>query len=584
MSQKLENLLNLALDADQGERERSEELDVGYDKEENVWELIVKYSGTLEAVRQTARSVTELLNGYAVIVIEEERIGQLAQLPEVEFIEKPKKLYFQTDVGRQVSCIDIVQDMPLSLRGKGTLIGIVDSGIDYENAEFRNEDGTTRIVSLWDQSVNGRPPAGYLAGTEYTREQIDAALATEDKEVRRQMVKTSDVSGHGTAVAGIAAGNGRGSEGRRFRGAAPEAELIIVKMGAPREGGFPRTTELMRGVDYIVRKAVELRRPVAINISFRNTYGSHDGTSLVERFLNDIADMWKNVICIGSGNEGASAGHVSGKVRRQISETVELAVQQREPALSIQIWKSYVDEMGVSVISPSGRQAGPFYEFLGAQRYILGDTELLIYYGEPKPYSVKQEIYLSLLPGKQYIESGVWKIVLTPGRIVDGEYQMWLPTQSSLNMGTAFLQPNSMSTLTIPSTASLAVTVAAYDARTFSYADFSGRGPAGMYEGENVLKPDIAAPGVRVTAPVPGGGYQSFSGTSFAAPFVTGSAALLMEWGIVRGNDPYLYGEKVKAYLRKGAKQLAGYERWPNALLGYGALCVRDSLPGLGSS
>lgn len=584
MSQKLENLLNLALDADQGERERSEELDVGYDKEENVWELIVKYSGTLEAVRQTARSVTELLNGYAVIVIEEERIGQLAQLPEVEFIEKPKKLYFQTDVGRQVSCIDIVQDMPLSLRGKGTLIGIVDSGIDYENAEFRNEDGTTRIVSLWDQSVNGRPPAGYLARTEYTREQIDAALATEDKEVRRQMVKTSDVSGHGTAVAGIAAGNGRGSEGRRFRGAAPEAELIIVKMGAPREGGFPRTTELMRGVDYIVRKAVELRRPVAINISFGNTYGSHDGTSLVERFLNDIADMWKNVICIGSGNEGASAGHVSGKVRRQISETVELAVQQREPALSIQIWKSYVDEMGVSVISPSGRQAGPFYEFLGAQRYILGDTELLIYYGEPKPYSVKQEIYLSLLPGKQYIESGVWKIVLTPGRIVDGEYQMWLPTQTSLNMGTAFLQPNSMSTLTIPSTASLAVTVAAYDARTFSYADFSGRGPAGMYEGENVLKPDIAAPGVRVTAPVPGGGYQSFSGTSFAAPFVTGSAALLMEWGIVRGNDPYLYGEKVKAYLRKGAKQLAGYERWPNALLGYGALCVRDSLPGLGSS
>ena len=584
MSQKLENLLNLALDADQGERERSEELDVGYDKEENVWELIVKYSGTLEAVRQTARSVTELLNGYAVIVIEEERIGQLAQLPEVEFIEKPKKLYFQTDVGRQVSCIDIVQDMPLSLRGKGTLIGIVDSGIDYENAEFRNEDGTTRIVSLWDQSVNGRPPAGYLAGTEYTREQIDAALATEDKEVRRQMVKTSDVSGHGTAVAGIAAGNGRGSEGRRFRGAAPEAELIIVKMGAPREGGFPRTTELMRGVDYIVRKAVELRRPVAINISFGNTYGSHDGTSLVERFLNDIADMWKNVICIGSGNEGASAGHVSGKVRRQISETVELAVQQREPALSIQIWKSYVDEMGVSVISPSGRQAGPFYEFLGAQRYILGDTELLIYYGEPKPYSVKQEIYLSLLPGKQYIESGVWKIVLTPGRIVDGEYQMWLPTQTSLNMGTAFLQPNSMSTLTIPSTASLAVTVAAYDARTFSYADFSGRGPAGMYEGENVLKPDIAAPGVRVTAPVPGGGYQSFSGTSFAAPFVTGSAALLMEWGIVRGNDPYLYGEKVKAYLRKGAKQLAGYERWPNALLGSGALCVRDSLPGLGSS
>ena len=197
----------------------------------------------------------------------------------------------------------------------------------------------------------------------------------------------------------------------------------------------------MRGVDYIVRKAVELRRPVAINISFGNTYGSHDGTSLVERFFERYCGhVGKNVICIGSGNDGGVGRSCVGeKVRRQISETVELAVQQREPALSIQIWKSYVDEMGVSVISPSGRQAGPFYEFLGAQRYILGDTELLIYYGEPKPYSVKQEIYLSLLPGKQYIESGVWKIVLTPGRIVDGEYQMWLPTQTSLNMGTAFL-------------------------------------------------------------------------------------------------------------------------------------------------
>ena len=123
------------------------------------------------------------------------------------------------------------------------------------------------------------------------------------------------------------------------------------------------------------------------------------------------------------------------------------------------------------------------------------------------------------------------------------------------------------------------VTVSAYDARTFSYADFSGRGPAAVYEGGNVPKPDLAAPGVLVNAPVPGGGYRTFSGTSFAAPFVTGSAALLMEWGIVRGNDPYLYGEKVKAYLRRGARELAGYSEWPNAQLGYGTLCVEDSLP-----
>ena len=583
MSQKVENILNLALEAAPEERARSGELDVGYDPEEREWELIVKYSGSLETVRAIASSVTELMNGYAIIVIREERIGELASFPEVEFVEKPKSLYFQADAGRQASCIDTIQRAPYNLSGRGVLVGIVDSGIDYENPDFRNEDGTTRIVSLWDQSVSGNPPAGYAVGSEFTREEINAALTESGPGGfpgdGARVPLSRDTSGHGTAVAGIAAGNGRGSEGRMYRGAAPEAELIIVKMGIPRPDGFPRTTELMTGVDYVIRKALELRMPVAVNISFGNTYGSHDGTSLVEQFLNDISDMWKNVICIGSGNEGTTAGHAAGRAADEEEVIQELAVQEREPALNVQIWKSYVDEMDISIAGPSGERVGPFREILGPQRFILGNTELLIYYGEPKPYSVRQEIYISFLPLRSYVDSGVWKIILTPRRIVEGTYQMWLPAQAALNIGTAFLTPDSTTTLTIPSTASLAVTVAAYDASTFSYADFSGRGPAAVYEGSNVLKPDLAAPGVLVNAPVPGGGYRAFSGTSFAAPFVTGSAALLMEWGIVQGNDPYLYGEKVKAYLRRGARELPGYSVWPNSLLGFGALCVRDSLP-----
>lgn len=579
MSQKIENILNLALEATPEERERSEELETGYDPVSKEWELIVKYSGTLEAVKEIAVSVTELMNGYAVVVIKEERIEELAGIAEIEFVEKPKSLYFEAEAGRQASCIDTVQFPPYSLRGRGTLVGIIDSGIDYANPAFRNEDGTTRIVSLWDQTIAGVPPEGYALGTEYTREELNAALAETDERERFQIVPSRDISGHGTAVAGIAAGNGAGSRGQRYRGAAPEAELIVVKMGVPRTEGFPRTTELMTGVDYVIRKALHMRMPVAVNISFGNTYGSHDGTSLVERFLNDISDTWKNVICVGSGNEGSSAGHAAGRVSDEEEKVVELAVQEMEPALNVQIWKSYVDDMDISVISPSGTRVGPFQEILGPQRFVLGGTELLIYYGEPKPYSVKQEIYISFIPRESYIDSGVWKLVLTPRRIVDGSYQMWLPAQEALNVGTAFLLPNSSSTLTIPSTASLVVTVAAYDARTFSYADFSGRGPAAVYEGSGVPKPDLAAPGVLVNAPVPGGGYRAFSGTSFAAPFVTGSAALLMEWGIVRGNDPYLYGEKVKAYLRRGARELPGYSEWPNAQLGYGALCVRDSLP-----
>ena len=569
MSQKIENILNLALEATPEERARSAELDVGYDAGEREWDLIIKYSGSLDTAREIGESVTELLNNYAVVRIREDRIEALASLPEVEFVEKPKSLYFQADVGRQVSCIDAVQEAPYGLTGQGVLVGIVDSGIDLTNADFRNEDGTTRIAALWDQ-----------ADREFTSEEINEFLNAQGSE--RPAVRpplSVDSSGHGTAVAGIAAGNGRGSEGRRYRGAAPESELVIVKMKSPQPGGFPRTTELMTGVDYLIRKAQEMRMPVAVNISFGNTYGPHDGSSLVEQYLNDVSAIWKNVICIGTGNEGTAAGHAAGIVSDEEETVQELAVQEREQPFGLQIWKSYTDEIDISIISPAGEQAGPFREKTGAQRYLTGSTELLVYYGEPKPYSVRQEIFIALLPMRDYVDSGVWQVVLTPRQIVAGTYQMWLPAQAALNVGTAFLTPDSMSTLTVPSTAARAVTVAAYDARTFSYADFSGRGPSAVYESAGVPKPDVAAPGVDVNAPIPGGGYRAFTGTSFAVPFAAGGAALLMEWGIVRGNDPYLYGEKVKAYLRRGARELPGYSEWPNAQLGYGALCVRDSLP-----
>lgn len=569
MSQKIENILNLAFEATPEERARSAELDVGYDAGERAWDLIIKYSGSLDAAREISESVTELLNNYAVVRIREDRIEALASLPEVEFVEKPKSLYFQVDVGRQVSCIDAVQEAPYDLTGRGVLVGIVDSGIDLANPDFRNEDGMTRVAALWDQ-----------ADREYTAKEINDFLNAEGTgQPAVQQPLSADSSGHGTAVAGIAAGNGRGSEGRRYRGAAPESELVIVKMKSPQPGGFPRTTELMTGVDYLIRKAQEMRMPVAVNISFGNTYGPHDGSSLVEQYLNDVSAIWKNVICIGTGNEGTAAGHAAGIVSDEEETVQELAVQEREQPFGLQIWKSYTDEIDISIISPAGEQAGPFREKTGAQRYLTGSTELLVYYGEPKPYSVRQEIFIAFLPMRDYVDSGVWQIVLTPRLIVAGTYQMWLPAQAALNVGTAFLTPDGMSTLTVPSTAARAVTVAAYDGRTFSYADFSGRGPSAVYESAGVPKPDVAAPGVDVNAPVPGGGYRAFTGTSFAVPFAAGGAALLMEWGIVRGNDPYLYGEKVKAYLRRGARQLPGYRKWPNAQLGYGALCMRDSLP-----
>ncbi|TCS81748.1 subtilase family protein [Muricomes intestini] len=579
MSQKTENMLSLALDATEEERQKSRELDVGYNPIDREWDLIIKYSGSLDAVRDLATAVTQLSNEYAIITIRESVIEELAALPQIEYIEKPKMLFFQVINGIRVSCVNQVRQAPFSLSGRGVLVAVLDSGIDYTLADFRNDDGTTRIRALWDQAIPGAPPEGYSIGTEYTMDQINEALSQENRAAREEIVPSRDTSGHGTSVAGIAAGNGAGSPSRQNAGVAPQSDLLIVKLGNPREDSFPRTTELMQAVDYAVRKGIEYQMPVSINISFGNTYGPHDGTSLLERFLDDISNYGRTTISVGSGNEGTSSGHTSGILVQGTEEIVRLGVQMNEPTVSVQIWKSYVDDVDISIESPSGVRVGPIQQILGPQRFVLGQTEILLYYGEPSPYSVKQEIFIDFLPRNSYINSGEWQIILTPRRVVTGEYQMWLPSQGVLNQGTGFLFPRSDATLTIPSTAVRVITVGAYDALTFSYADFSGRGifPTGTFS--TTVKPDLVAPGVRVTTVVPGGTYTEVTGTSFSTPFVTGGAALLMEWGIINGNDPYLYGEKVKAYLRRGARELPGFDAWPNNQMGYGALCVRDSIP-----
>lgn len=572
--QKIENLLNLALSANEEEREKSLELDVGYYPVARTWEVIIKYSGTLGQVREIAESVVELSNEFAIVTVREDRLEALAGIEAVEYIEKPKRLFFQVENGRRVSCMTSVQIRPPKLYGTGVLVAIIDSGIDYANLDFRNADGTTRIYALWDQTIPGNPPEGYVQGTEYTQEKINEALQQENRTERMKIVPSEDRSGHGTAVAGIAAGNGRGSKGARYQGVASESGILVVKLGTPREEGFPRTTELMQAIDYVVKKAQRAGRPVAINISFGNTYGSHTGTSLLERFIADIANLWKSVICIGMGNEGASAGHTAGTLEENTEERIPLAVQMKETAINVQIWKSYHDIVDISLISPAGVQIGPIPEVIGTQRFVVGDTEILLYYGEPSPFHVSQEIFIEFLPKDSYITPGIWQFVLTPRKIVTGEYDLWLPSENVLNRGTAFRYPTERGTLTIPSTSQRVISVGAYDSLTFAYADFSGRG--GL-EGES--KPDLVAPGVDITAPTPSGIYQTFTGTSFATPFVSGAAALMMEWGIVRGNDPYLYGEKVKAYLRRGARPLPGFTEYPNPQVGYGALCLRDSLP-----
>lgn len=559
--QKLENLLNISLQATKEEREKSEELGIGYDPEQNTWELIVRYTGSLDGlrIRYPQIRIRELLNQYAVLIVPETLVDAVSQETVIEYVEKPKQLYFELQAGKAASCINAVQqgmNNPFGLFGKGTIVAVIDTGIRAESMEFRNADGSTRILNIWDQTT----------GTEYDRSQIDEALQNETKNTAG--IPGADVLGHGTQVAAIACGSS---------GVAAQADILVVKLGLAAKNGFPRTTQLMEALDYVVRKAIDYGKPLAVNISFGNNYGDHTGSSLLENFINDIADSWKCSICIGSGNEGLGAVHTGGTLTEDTEETVEFAVSSYETGLSIQIWKDYWDDIAVEIIAPSGRNLGRIQENSRVSRIRYEDMELLTYFGEPSPFRIRQEIYIDMIPQTVYIQSGLWKFRLIPRSIRNGRYDMWLPAQGALNFGTGFTSPDSASTFTIPSAAAKAVTVGAYDAGTGSAAPFSGQGYIVEIGGSLMVKPELAAPGVNVLVPSVSG-MARVSGTSYATPFVTGSAALLMEWGIVRGNDAFLYGEKLKAYLIKGAEPLAG-AAVPDTQTGWGRLCLKNSLP-----
>ena len=572
-NQKIDNLLNLAMNVTQQEREKSESLNVGYDSKTKFWDVIVKYSGSESGLAGENIQVVPLLGGYAVVTLPEAEIAEYSDREQIEFMEKPKQLYFETLQEREASCILTVQDRNTGLSGEGVLVGVVDSGIDYFHPDFRNEDGSSRILRLWDQSIPGNPPEGYLTGTEYAKEEIDKALALGETEGRR-FIPSRDVSGHGTAVLGIAAGNGRASDGVN-RGIAYKSDLLVVKMGNARESSFPRTTELIEGIDYLIRQAVKMGRPIAVNISFGNNYGSHQGDSLLETYISNVANVGRSVICVGTGNNGNDRIHTAGKLRQGQTDMIEMSIGTYETTLNLQLWKAYADEIEISIETPSGERLPELSEKIGTQRYRAGETDLLIYYGKPGPFQVTQEIYFDFIPVGTYLTSGIWKLYLRGRRIKEGNYNLWLPGGRVLNSMTGFYRPTAAETLTIPSTAAKVVTVGAYDSRLNAFADFSGRGGKQLA----YFKPDLVAPGVDVTAPAPGGGYSGMTGTSFAVPFVTGAAALMMEWGIARKNDSFLWGEKVKAYLRRGAQPLPGFEKYPNESVGWGRLCFVESMP-----
>lgn len=587
-SGKTDNSFTMALNLPEEVREETADLNIGYENTTKSWEIIVKYHGEIQRLGEMyGAKIETLYGGFAIVTIRENLLESFLTQEEIEYAEKPNRMFYELEMNRAEVCLPAYATRidGNRLTGKGVIVGIIDSGIEVRHPDFRNADGTTRIRLLWDQTAENGV---------YTEEEINRALGVSVEgniEIRGEETRTDeyeeednsrierlrnqlfffDLSGHGTAVSGIAAGNGRASNGRVV-GVAPESDLMVVKLGNSVGNSFPRTTNLMRAVDFLVRAALERRQPIAINISFGNNYGAHNGESILERYLDAVVGVWKTAIIVGMGNEGNARGHFGGRLSKD-SEEIELIVAKAERTLSVQIWKNYADEFMVELESPSGKRTE-----VKTGRMDYGKTIVYGKIGEPKPYSTKQEIYLEFVRAaeSEFLEDGSWLIRLIPRKIVSGDYDIWLPVNETLNLLTGFSRASEKQTFTIPASAAGVISVGAYRTDTESYAAFSGRG---FVVGSRNSKPDLTAPGVNIYTTAPGGSYTYQSGTSMSAPFVTGAAALLMQWGIVEERDPYLYGEKIKAYLQKGARNLPGILNYPNELVGWGALCVQDSLP-----
>ena len=577
MDQKLENLLNISLSVTDQELNSTPELSAGVDTQTDTFELILKYTGDFQTILYKFPQIkgTELLCNYAIAISPRESVEILARDEQIIYVEK-SKYYYYTDVVESEQSQDNAQINNTSelqgntrnnsntpLTGKGVLCAIIDSGIDIESPEFRDEQGNSRIDWLWNQDVDDNIyNAGRISrmtsdilGTQYNNAEINEAIA-------QGIELAPDTIGHGKYVARVAAGN---------NGVAGGSRLIVVKLGVSRRNGFPRTTQVMLGIDYAVRKALEANKPIAINLSFGNNYGAHDGNSILERYIDEVSMVGQSCICIGAGNEALGRIHASAVVNEADETEIELTVGNGETGLTLQIWLCYQDEMMITLTSPSGISniiTSPDAISEGEiRRFSFGATQVIVYNGAPSPYSTRQEVYVDFNWDSGNVPMGIWKINITPISIKCGRLDIWLPTYAGLAMDTGFTRSDKNLTMTIPAYSRRAITVGAFDSNSNRYAEFSGRGYVGEAGAEMLVKPDIVAAGVDINV----GGNIRVTGTSYAVAHITGIAALEMERGIVRGEDAYMFGEKVKAKLIKDARSVAG-ESMPSEKTGWGRI------------
>ncbi len=466
-----------------------------------------------------------------------------------------------------------VQQQPfLDLRGQGVLLGFIDTGIDYTLPAFIYEDGTSKVFSIWDQTINtGGYPEGFYFGTEYTNQQINAALRQPNP---LDTVPHRDDVGHGTFLASVAGSRERGE----YIGAAPDSEIIMVKLKKARPYYLNRylvpegtenvfeSTDVMLGIEYITKKGAEFRMPVSICIGIGTNLGGHDSYNALEEYLRVVSDYRGVCICTGAGNESRARHHTNGRIlSTEDSQVIEIGVDENSASFPVYIWNNFTDRMSVSIKSPTGEivsrvpaRSGITFE----ERLVLERATIIVEYNFPLQGSGSQLTTIKILNPTP----GIWSITIYGDIILDGTYQAWLPMTGLVSPGIEFLTPSPNYTIVIPATSVGSIASGAYNDRTNNLFADSSWGPTR----EGIILPDLTSPGVNVSGIYPNG-RGTMTGTSVSSSITAGACALMLQWGIVERNDIRLNTYRVKAYLIRGCNREPNIE-YPSLQWGYGTL------------
>ncbi|MCX0370096.1 S8 family peptidase [Clostridium perfringens] len=476
----------------------------------------------------------------------------------------------------------------LNLRGSGVVVAIVDTGIDYLNNEFMREDETTRILRIWDQTIDsGKTPDGFISGSEYTEEDINKAIqAQKQGQNPYDIVPSKDDYGHGTKMAGIVGARGMN---REIVGVAPDCEFIIIKLQeadkeyvdfyyAKGDKAKYRNTDIIMALKYLYELSFTLNKPMIIYLPLGSNLGDHAGASILERYVDTkISGRNSLFVVTSTGNQGNTDTHTSGKIKNNgDSQIIELNCGKEQQGLVLQIYAQRPSKIKLGILSPSGEifeNTNPrktkhiLIDDSPTWKFIYEGTRVQVTYDSPDEFTGDEKFVIKM----DGVTEGVWRFILTGNNIVDGKYYAWILQRELLAEDTRFLNPSPYTTLTIPGTAKTIINTSYYNQNNGAIVSESGRG----YTTKDYIQPIITAGGINAITTKPGGGTITMSGASVAGAILAGCCALILQWAVVDGNDPQMYATKLQAYIIRGARKREG-DTYPNRQWGYGILDMQE--------